>query len=927
MRKLILFALITVGLLQACHKDDENTGMAPRFEINAAKSSVDGNLIMGIAVTGANTFTLVTKNSPAGNPVTISSDTINGLYIKSSSATIANDSVKVPMSGTPVIDGVFNLTVKVNMGGTIYVCTREFYVDLPNVTAITSSLPADTTVKDVVDSAKLNFTIDPYTTVFNIAVPAHLTAQITSTSRTNRVLTLYADKQFLTGDVVITSTFRNVTPLVNTIHVNTFSGGDGTAAKPFEIADTARLSKIQLAPDKNFLLVADVNSPKSTLAATTLTGSLDGNGKKITGYVLNSTADNAGFFAAIGASGSVKNIIFNNHTVTGKDNTGGVAAVNNGSISNVTVAGTITGANNVSAIAGNNQGSISSCDVSNANVVGVNNIATLAGTTGSGASQTGNVILNVPAAFPKEIFGVTSAQTVPFAFTPVSGTITVKSSPAGVTASATGQNVTVSAGAGFISGNMQLTLTAGKLSTTKDVMLYSKTAGAVFDGGDGTTANPYIISSEAAFDSIINAPSKYYQLAADINLTKPWVTIPAFSGSLDGKGFKVNGLVINAVTAVSGLTGINTGTIKNIRFLNVSCTTTSNTFGVIAGRQNGGVLQNVMISGTLTSTATGDTIGGLAGVLTNGGKITQCYAKLTMTAACGMVGGLVGCLTTTATASEISNSTTAGSIEITAAKSRIGGILGRGAGTVVSGGVIKNCASSMDIKATGTASTGANGFGGIFGADQSAGIVPIDQCMFTGTVAAGFSVGGIAGVGSNITNCILNGQGAALTNSTLLSTGVPSVGSVGGIAGTGKNLLQYCIVKNATFRGSAAATFPLGGIASTYQNNGSVSNAVVINTSIDGGANSTRVTGMPSGSTPAGSTGTHSNNYVGPNVTTPNRVTPFVDDAAGVDGMLQATMPFSFFTGIGFSAAIWKTDTDGYPTLINAGYNGGYPIP
>ena len=292
-----------------------------------------------------------------------------------------------------------------------------------------------------------------------------------------------------------------------------------------------------------------------------------------------------------------------------------------------------------------------------------------------------------------------------------------------------------------------------------------------------------------------------------------------------------------------------------------------------------------------------------------------------------MVGGIAGCLVTTATASEISYSTTAGSIEITAAKTRIGGILGRGAGSVVSGGIVKNCASSMDIKSSGATSASANSFGGIFGADQSAGIVPIDQCMFTGTVAAGFSVGGIAGVGSNITNCLLVGQGAGLTTSTLLASGTPSVGSVGGIAGTNKNGQQYCIVKNATLRGSATAALPAGGIASTYQNNGATNKCVVINTSIDGGVNSTRVTGMPSGSAPAGSTGTHNNNYAGPNVTTPNRVAAFVDDIAGVDGLFQSSMPFSFFTGLGFSASIWKTDTDGYPVLINAGYNGGYAIP
>ncbi len=485
--------------------------------------------------------------------------------------------------------------------------------------------------------------------------------------------------------------------------------------------------------------------------------------------------------------------------------------------------------------------------------------------------------------------------------------------------------------AGFISGNVKITLKSGNLSAVKDILVYSKTEGAVFDAGNGSSANPYIISTEEALDSIINAPSKYYQLAADINHTKPWKTIPSFSGSLDGKGFKVNNLVLNATTANAGFIGTNTGTVKNIQFLNVNFSTTASTMGVVAGTNNGGTLQNVIVSGALTSTNTGDTLGGIAGVLVNNGKITQCYAKLNMVASCGMVGGIVGCLTTTTgTVSEVSFSATAGSIEITAAKTRIGGIVGRGGGSIVSGGIIKNCSSSMAIKSSGTTSGSANGFGGIFGADQNAGIVPIDQCLFTGSVTAGFSIGGIAGVGSNITNCIVVGSGPGLGTPTLYATGTsPATGAVGGIAGTGKNALQYCIVKNATLNaGTTNSSLAVAGIASTYQNNGYAANNVVINTSVTGAATppnnefAFRITG-----TAANGTGVNANNYAGANVTTPGRTNAFVDNSGGFDGQLQSNMPFSFFTGLGFSASIWKTDADGYPTLSNAGYNGGYVTP
>lgn len=928
MNKILLFIMLASFFLPACSKKaDQPSAAQERFVIDAKTSSVDGNLIMGQAVTGANTFTLAMKNGKAAS-ATISADTVNGLSIKLTNISLSKDSVKVPLSGTPVIDGTFFITVKVVVDGITYICTKEFYVDLPNITAITSSLPADTLVNKVVDSLKINFEINPYTTVFSIVVPAHLTAQITNNSRTSRTLTFYADNQFVYGDVVITSTFRNLPAVVNKFHVNAFSGGDGTVAKPFQISDTTRLSKIQFAPDKAYQLIADITAPKATLAATTLTGSFDGNGKTISNYTLNSTTNNTGFFTAISATGSVKNLSFTNISVTGKDYTGGLAGVNNGTVNNVTIAGTVAGGNYVAGIIGNNFGSIASSDASAANVSGVNYIATWAGNINTGSTQASNAVLSTGASFPKELYGIAAVTTTPILFTPSTGTITITSVPANLTAAAgPGQQIIFTPLAGFISGNVKITLKSGNLSAVKDILVYSKTEGAVFDAGNGSSTNPYIISTEAALDSIINAPSKYYQLAADINHTKPWKIIPSFSGSLDGKGFKVNNLVVNATTINSGFIGTNTGTVKNIQFLNVNYTTTVPTMGVVAGTNNGGTLQNIIVSGSITSTNGTDTLGGIAGVLING-KITQCYAKLNMVASCGMVGGIVGCLTATATVSEISFCGTAGTIDINANKTRIGGILGRAGGSVVSGGIVKNCSSSMTVKSSGGTANSANGFGGIFGADAAAGLVTIDQCMFTGTVISGFSIGGIAGVGSDITNCIVIGNGPGLGTPTLYATGTPtSVASVGGIAGTGKSVkngLQYCIVKNATLTGSTTSSYPSAGIASTYQNNGYAANNVVINTSIAGSNNdfAFRVTG-----TAANGTGVNANNYAGANVTTPGRATAFVDNLGGLDGMLQTSMPFSFFTSLGFSASIWKTDTDGYPTLINVGYNGGYTLP
>ena len=454
-------------------------------------------------------------------------------------------------------------------------------------------------------------------------------------------------------------------------------------------------------------------------------------------------------------------------------------------------------------------------------------------------------------------------------------------------------------------------------------------AGYTSTTGDGSSGSPFMVYSASGFANIANAPTANYKVYGQLTLPNTWSPIANFSGTLDGNGYQVNGLTISNTSAYGGLVSNNTGTIKNLQLLNVNCTT-SNSFGTVAG-SNTGIIQNVIVSGSVTATQTGDVpVGGIVGDMTGTGLVTQCYAKLNLTVASNMAGGIVGRIN--GGTPTISNCASVGNLTINAASvtpTKIGGILGRIVNTSGTAGKIQNCSSSMVIQATGTNATGVNCIGGIFGADQGTAI-SIDQCIFTGSITAGFSIGGIAGVGTNITNCIVVGNGSGLGTPSLYANGTsPATGSEGGIAGTGKNLIQYCIVKNSTISAvSTPSILAIGGIASTYQNNGYTANCVVINSSISGSAtspnnqNAYRVSGSA-----ANGTGANANNYVGPNVTTPGRTTSYVNSASGLDGLYQSSMPFTFFTGLGFSGSLWKTDTDGYPTLVNAGYNGGYALP
>jgi len=933
-RMAMAMAILAIILIQACKKDNQYPKPLPeRMEILDNKSTVNGNLVEGLALAAPNTFTLAFKNVKVGTKATISADDVNGISIPSTTVELnGTGTVNVPLVGKPITDGNFVLVVNIKIDGTTYVCNKPFYVDLANVTAINFAL-AETPVFNVYKSTDIDFDIYPKSTVFTIVADPNLSTEIINVSPTKRTLRITPTAQFVSGTVVITATFMAVPPVTKTISCSAFSGGTGTSASPYEIPDADRMNRIAYALSSNFKLIADFAQTTATTAQSTFSGSLDGNGKTITGLTVTTATDKSGLFAELSTTAVIKNLTLKNVNIAGQNNTGALAGVNRGSVSNITVSGTVNGGIVVGGITGNNYGSITTSDISAVNVKGLNNIGTLAGATNSGSVQSSNLILVLPETFPTEIYGIASAKTVDLSFTPADGTISVLSVPALLTAVPVSgqQKLTLTPQSGFLSGDLQISMQKNNLAAVRTIKVFSKQAGSFFDGGDGSVASPYLISNESALDYVRNDGTKNYKLIANVALTKTWTPISSFSGVLDGQSFKITGLTINSTTANEGFISNNTGTVKNLQFLGVDCKTNA-AFGVITGKNTGGTLQNLVITGSVISTNTVDILGGIVGELAAGGKITQCYTNLSISASCGMIGGIAGRLTTSAgQVTEISQCTATGSIEITGSKNRIGGILGRAEGTV-SGGVIKNCLSTVNINALSALSATVNGVGGIFGADQNASIVPIDQCMFSGSISAGFSIGGIAGVGSSITNCIVKGKGPLTAPPMLNATSSsPATGNIGGIAGTNKTKLENCVVREAAFKSTVTTTaMPNGGIASTYQNNGYAKGNVIMNTSIEGSNtapnwdNNFRISG-----TVANGTGVNSNNFAGAGVTIVNRTSTITDDANGLDGQskTQAQLTQTFLQGIGFDFSIWKIDTDGYLSLRNVGYNGTLPTP
>ncbi|HYK55198.1 MAG TPA: hypothetical protein VEV15_01885, partial [Flavisolibacter sp.] len=444
MKKILMFLCLVVYFLPGCKKEDEKTGQKDRFEIVDSKSIVRGNLILGQALNDSNLLVIAFKNAPSNTSATITADTVNGMYIEPTTINLEGSStVSIKMKGTPITDGTFVLMIKVKINGVTYISSKEFYVDLPNYTSINLTL-SDSAFYNIVDSAKIAFQVDPKSTDFTIVAPAHIKAEIQSVSANERILKVTADSAFVMGDVLITGTFRNVPPIVKTIHLYAFAGGKGSSAAPFEIPDVKRLQKIQYALDKAYKLTADITQPASLVSNSVFTGILDGSGHTISNVSINAPAtNNTGYFQEIGVGGVVKNLTFKNTAITGQDFVGVVAGINRGTITNLTITGTLKGRTYIGGIAGNNFGTVTSCNVMGLTISGANNIGSLAGSVNASSSETDNSVLIIPASFQTEVFGIAGPQTITFGFLPSDGTIAVKTVPANLTATAVAGQQTV----------------------------------------------------------------------------------------------------------------------------------------------------------------------------------------------------------------------------------------------------------------------------------------------------------------------------------------------------------------------------------------------------------------------------------------------------------------------------------------------------
>ena len=356
-------------------------------------------------------------------------------------------------------------------------------------------------------------------------------------------------------------------------------------------------------------------------------------------------------------------------------------------------------------------------------------------------------------------------------------------------------------------------------------------------GSDGAVKNFTVITTLGLPGSVTGTDlqgmqggiTSNYALGADIDATatagwnagagfEPVGTLGArFSGSFEGMGHSVSGLVINrpASSEPTGLFGVTTSEaeIRNITLSGGSIVGADQS-GSLVG-YNRGVIENVFssasvsassrvgglvgvndgwIAGSVTQGAVsgGDDVGGLAGG--NGGTVTGSHASGNVTGAHG-TGGLLGRNNGTVTGGSYATG------EVQGSGDDAGGLIGHNNGTVTTGSASGNVSGTGDNRggligysngpvsesyATGNVSGSADHFGGLVGYNAGG----ITQSYATGSVSGtGIEGGGLVGLN---TGSIANSYASGFTTGASL---------VGGLVGSN------------TSTGTIANTYALGGVA------------------------------------------------------------------------------------------------------------------
>ncbi len=240
--------------------------------------------------------------------------------------------------------------------------------------------------------------------------------------------------------------------------------------------------------------------------------------------------------------------------------------------------------------------------------------------------------------------------------------------------------------------------------------------------GQGTQANPYLISNNNAFVVLRNTrefSSEHYLLTEDIDLATIQFSgpvFPRFSGTFDGGGHTMRNLTIIGGDNLGLFGSMEPGaSVKNLAITDANVIGTGGNIGVIAGVNNGRV-----INCSSTGSVQGGNLkhfGGLVGRNYHDGEVINCFSSCSVASdGTGAVGGLIG----------------------------------------ANHGRVTDCYSMGSI-------SGRQNVGGLVGFNNGGEVI---NCYSTGVVIKRFRHGGLVGLnGGRISNCFWDTQTSGLLTS------------------------------------------------------------------------------------------------------------------------------------------------------------------
>ncbi|MGN0187329.1 MAG: GLUG motif-containing protein, partial [Paludibacteraceae bacterium] len=274
-----------------------------------------------------------------------------------------------------------------------------------------------------------------------------------------------------------------------------------------------------------------------------------------------------------------------------------------------------------------------------------------------------------------------------------------------------------------------------------------------------------------------------------------------YTGTFDGKGYKISGLYFNNTsTSNVGLFGYNGGTIQNVGVVDSYFKGKIYVGGVCGWNKANNNVTAIITNCYNTGSVSGSMcISGVCGY-NETGSITNCYntGSVSGTGINSQVGGVCGYNSGT-----ITQCNNTGSISGTGANSQVGGVCGYN-----ETGNITNCYN------TGSVSSDKGAVGGVCGRNRADNVTStITQCYNTGSVSGSSEVGGVCG--SNVANS--NGGTATSTITQCYNTGSVSGSSyVGGVCGSNVVISDgetvTATITNCNNIGSVSGTKYVGGV-------------------------------------------------------------------------------------------------------------------